>query len=59
MKLSALTIAAGVIAWLATGERFTVVKLAGAAVTLAGVALAQFSVRTPDDPVRDSPSRFD
>ena len=54
-----MPLVAGVIAWLATGERFTVVKLAGAAVTLAGVALAQFSVRTPDDPVRDSPSRFD
>lgn len=36
---------AGVIAWLATGERFGAVKLAGAAVALAGVALAQFSGR--------------
>ena len=36
---------AGVIAWAATGERFGAVKLAGAAVALAGVALAQFSGR--------------
>jgi drug/metabolite transporter (DMT)-like permease len=54
-----MPLVAGVIAWLATGERFTVVKLAGAAVTLAGVALAQFSTRDPDDPVREAPSRFD
>ncbi|GMV60299.1 MAG: hypothetical protein AMXMBFR72_33900 [Betaproteobacteria bacterium] len=36
---------AGVVAWLATGEGYTVIKLAGAAVTLGGVALAQFAPR--------------
>lgn len=36
---------AGVIAWLATGEGYTPIKLAGAAVTLGGVALAQFAPR--------------
>ena len=33
---------AGVVAWLTLGEHFTPLKLAGAAVTLAGVAWAQF-----------------
>lgn len=33
----------GVVAWWITGERFTAVKLTGAAVTLAGVAIAQFA----------------
>ncbi|GIL04919.1 MAG: hypothetical protein BroJett031_14390 [Betaproteobacteria bacterium] len=36
---------AGVVAWLATGEGYTLIKLAGAAVTLGGVALAQFAPR--------------
>ncbi len=36
---------AGLVAWVLTGERYTAIKLAGAAVTLAGVALAQFAVR--------------
>ena len=44
---------AGVVAWLMTDERFTTIKLAGAAVTLAGVALAQFAGRPPG-PVRQS-----
>jgi drug/metabolite transporter (DMT)-like permease len=34
---------AGLVAWWFTGEHFTAVKLAGAAVTLGGVAIAQFS----------------
>ncbi|WIT13439.1 DMT family transporter [Paucibacter sediminis] len=34
---------AGLAAWLSTGESFTAVKLAGAALTLSGVALAQFA----------------
>jgi drug/metabolite transporter (DMT)-like permease len=34
---------AGVVAWLTTDERFTTVKLIGAAITLAGVAWAQLS----------------
>jgi len=36
---------AGVIAWFATGEDFRGAKLAGAAITLAGVAMAQFAGR--------------
>jgi drug/metabolite transporter (DMT)-like permease len=36
---------AGFIAWLAVGESYTWIKLGGAAVTLAGVALAQFGRR--------------
>lgn len=34
---------AGVVAWLVTDEQFTVTKLFGAAVTLGGVAVAQFA----------------
>jgi drug/metabolite transporter (DMT)-like permease len=34
---------AGLIAWVATGEGYTLIKLGGAAVTLLGVALAQFA----------------
>jgi drug/metabolite transporter (DMT)-like permease len=33
---------AGIIAWLTLGEHFTAVKIAGAAVTMAGVAWAQY-----------------
>lgn len=36
---------AGLVAWLFTGEQFTVIKLIGAGVTLGGVAIAQFSSR--------------
>ncbi len=49
---------AGLIAWLTTGEVFTLTKLAGAAITLGGVALAQFSSR-PDRPVREAPAPVD
>jgi drug/metabolite transporter (DMT)-like permease len=39
---------AGVVAWLTLGEQFTWLKIAGAAVTMAGVAWAQFgSARMP------------
>lgn len=34
---------AGFVAWALTGERYTGIKLAGAALTLAGVAVAQFA----------------
>lgn len=44
---------AGVVAWFVSDERFTTIKLVGAAVTLAGVALAQFAGRPPA-PVRES-----
>jgi drug/metabolite transporter (DMT)-like permease len=37
---------AGLVAWLATGEGYTVIKLGGAGITLLGVALAQFAGRT-------------
>jgi drug/metabolite transporter (DMT)-like permease len=53
-----MPLVAGVVAWLATGERFTAVKIGGAVVTLAGVALAQFSTR-PSDPVREAPAQVD
>ncbi len=36
---------AGGVAWLATGEAYTWIKLVGAAITLLGVALAQFAHR--------------
>lgn len=49
---------AGVVAWLGTGEGFTTTKLAGAALTLAGVALAQFAGR-PGRPVREAPPLVD
>jgi len=38
---------AGVVAWLTLGEQFTSLKLAGAAVTMAGVAWAQFGGGPP------------
>jgi drug/metabolite transporter (DMT)-like permease len=53
-----MPLVAGIVAWLATGERFTAVKIGGAIVTLAGVALAQFSTR-PNDPVREAPAQVD
>ncbi len=49
---------AGLVAWFVTGERYTGVKLGGAALTLAGVALAQFT-SPRGDPVRDAPAPVD
>ena len=49
---------AGLVAWLVTGERYTGVTLAGAALTLGGVALAQFT-SPRGDVVRDSPAPVD
>jgi drug/metabolite transporter (DMT)-like permease len=40
---------AGVVAWLFTDERFGAVKILGAAITLAGVAVAQFGGSKPKD----------
>jgi drug/metabolite transporter (DMT)-like permease len=54
-----MPIVAGAVAWWATGERFTAMKIGGALVTLAGVALAQFATRDVDDPVREAPPRVD
>jgi len=49
---------AGLVAWAVTGERYTGIKLAGAALTLGGVALAQFtSARVAV--VRDTPAPVD
>jgi drug/metabolite transporter (DMT)-like permease len=42
---------AGLVAWWVTGEGYGAIKLLGAAITLAGVALAQFARR--NDPARD------
>ena len=50
---------AGAIAWLVTGERYTAAKLAGAALTLVGVALAQYASASPRDPVREAPAPVD
>ena len=47
---------AGLVAWAVTGERYTAVKLGGAALTLVGVALAQFTSASPRDPVREAPA---
>jgi len=41
---------AGLVAWLTLGESFTWLKIAGAAVTMAGVAWAQFGVRSATPP---------
>lgn len=45
---------AALVAWLVTGERYTAIKLLGAAITLGGVALAQYASRSQRDEVRDS-----
>ncbi len=45
---------AALVAWIVTGERYTAIKLLGAAITLGGVALAQFASRSRVDEVRDS-----
>jgi drug/metabolite transporter (DMT)-like permease len=49
---------AGLVAWIATGERYTGIKLGGAALALAGVALAQFG-GPKRDPVREAPALVD
>ncbi|MBL8317315.1 MAG: DMT family transporter [Burkholderiaceae bacterium] len=54
-----MPLVAGLMAWWATGERFGWVKIGGALVTLAGVALAQFATRDANDPVREAPARVD
>ena len=48
---------AGLVAWAVTGESYTGIKLAGAALALAGVALAQFAGRARD-PVREGWRRW-
>jgi drug/metabolite transporter (DMT)-like permease len=49
---------AGLVAWVVTGERYTGIKLAGAALALAGVALAQFA-GSRSDPVREGVAPVD
>ncbi len=49
---------AGLVAWALTGERYGAVKLGGAALTLAGVALAQFG-SPPRGVVREAPAPVD
>jgi drug/metabolite transporter (DMT)-like permease len=49
---------AGLVAWAVTGERYTGIKLGGAALTLAGVALAQFAGGRRD-PVREAVAPVD
>jgi drug/metabolite transporter (DMT)-like permease len=49
---------AGLVAWALTGERYSAIKIAGAALTLAGVALAQYG-SPPRDPARESPAPVD
>jgi drug/metabolite transporter (DMT)-like permease len=49
---------AGLVAWALTGERYTAIKIAGAAITLGGVALAQVT-SAPRDPVREAPAPVD
>ena len=49
---------AGLVAWAVTGERYSAIKIVGATLTLAGVALAQFG-SSPRDPVRESPAPVD
>lgn len=51
-----MPLVAGIGGWLFTGETFSAVKLFGAAVTLAGVALAQFSSPAPP---REVPAQVD
>ncbi|MEO7244225.1 MAG: hypothetical protein ABIX12_03660, partial [Rubrivivax sp.] len=50
---------AGLVAWAVTGERYSGVKLAGAALTLAGVAVAQYASQSQNDPVREAPAPVD
>ena len=50
---------AGLVAWAVTGERYSALKLCGAALTLAGVAWAQFGATSPSDPVREAPAPVD
>jgi len=49
---------AGLVAWALTGERYTGIKLAGAVLALAGVALAQFAGKRTD-PVREGVAPVD
>jgi drug/metabolite transporter (DMT)-like permease len=50
---------AGLVAWATTAEHYTTVKLAGAALALGGVGLAQYASGARHDPVRESVAPVD
>lgn len=50
---------AGLVAWVLTGERYTGIKLLGAALTLAGVAVAQFAAANRRPEVLESMAPVD
>jgi drug/metabolite transporter (DMT)-like permease len=54
-----MPLVAGVVAWWATGERFTGLKIGGAALTLAGVAWAQYAVADRSRPAPAAPAQMD
>lgn len=54
-----MPLVAGAVAWWATGERFTLLKIGGAALTLAGVALAQYAAQGLRTRVREAPAQVD
>ena len=54
-----MPLVAGVVAWWATGERFTGLKIGGAALTLAGVAWAQYAVADRRRPLPATPAQMD
>ncbi len=54
-----MPLVAGGVAWWATGERFTLLKIGGAALTLAGVALAQYAVRDLRTQGPEGPAQVD
>ena len=54
-----MPLVAGGVAWWATGERFTLLKIGGAVLTLAGVALAQYAVRDRRTPMPPVPAQMD
>jgi drug/metabolite transporter (DMT)-like permease len=49
-----MPVVAGLVAWVLTGERYTPTKLAGAALALAGVALAQYGTGSRRHAAEDS-----
>ena len=54
-----MPLVAGGVAWWATGERFTLLKIGGAVLTLAGVALAQYAARDRRTAVPLVPAQVD
>ncbi len=54
-----MPLVAGLVAWWATGERFTGLKLGGAALTLLGVAWAQYAVAGAQPARQAAPAQMD